>query len=256
MADHAKETGEFGSNDDFWLFGYGSLLWKPPPHFDQRVPGYIQGYVRRFWQCNGEDHRGTPDAPGRVVTLIDRAHWETLTDHHAAADVVWGAAYHIPTAHVASVREYLDIREVNGYSIQFTPFYPAARTTSTATSSLPPEHGHGDAPLGIRKTSTTEITHDLGSPINCLVYIGLPENPQFLGPQDPHALAMRILQSKGPSGENKDYLFMLEHALKALSRESGDAHVSDLARTCRQMEGGEARSENESGLADMEEVEN
>ncbi|KAF2626847.1 ChaC-like protein [Macroventuria anomochaeta] len=198
MAVHQKQIEEFGSNDDFWLFGYGSLIWKPPPHFDQRVPGYIEGYVRRFWQ----DHRGTPEAPGRVVTLIDRAHWDTLSDHHEPTERVWGAAYHIPAAKVPEVREYLDIREINGYSIQFTPFHPASDS----------------------------------KPIRCLVYIGLPENPQFLGPQDPNALARKILQSRGPSGENREYLFNLEEALLGLSEESGDKHISDLVARCKKLE--------------------
>ncbi|CAI6278266.1 unnamed protein product [Periconia digitata] len=197
----------FGNNDDFWLFGYGSLIWKPPPHFDKRVPGYIEGYVRRFWQAS-EDHRGTPEAPGRVATLIDRAHWETLTDHHESTERVWGAAYHIPTSHVAEVREYLDIREINGYSIQFTPFRPADSPNST---------------------------------IHCLVYIGLPENPQFLGPQDPDRLARHILKSRGPSGENREYLFQLETALLGLSDESEDAHISDLVRRCKEIEAGQGK---------------
>jgi hypothetical protein len=99
--------------------------------------------------------------------------------------------------------------------------------------------------------------------ITCLVYIGLPENPQFLGAQDPDALARKILESmfcvqfflllqvsaalffafsanlmagKGPSGENKEYLYNLETALLGLSTHSGDAHVSDLVRRCKALE--------------------
>jgi len=236
MADHTSEIETYGSNDDFWIFGYGSLIWKPPPHYDQRVPGFIEGYVRRFWQAS-EDHRGTPEAPGRVVTLIDKAHWETLTDTHESTGRVWGAAYHIPASHVKEVREYLDIREINGYSIQFTPFHPAistAEVTSPPHDSEPSESERGMW-AGIRATNSISVTEEAGS-IKCLVYIGLPENPQFLGAQDPDALARKILESKGPSGENKEYLYNLEIALLGLSHNSGDAHVSDLVRRCKQLE--------------------
>jgi hypothetical protein len=68
------------------------------------------------------------------------------------------------------------------------------------------------------------------------VYIGLPTNPQFVGPQDPSALAEYILGSVGPSGENKEYLYMLEKSLLGLSPESEDNHVVDLARRCRILE--------------------
>lgn len=121
---------------------------------------------------------------------------------HEPTERVWGAAYHIPAAKVPEVREYLDIREINGYSIQFTPFHPASAS----------------------------------KPIKCLVYIGLPENPQFLGPQDPDKLARHILKSRGPSGENREYLFNLEEALLGLSEESGDKHVSDLVARCKKIE--------------------
>jgi cation transport protein ChaC len=111
------------------------------------------------------------------------------------------------------VREYLDIREINGYSIQFTPFHPAAVSADGAQQQQQP------------------------APIRCLVYIGLPENPQFLGPQDPEALARKILESKGPSGENREYLFNLETALLELSEESSDKHISDLVARCKKIEG-------------------
>ena len=82
-----------------WVFGYGSLIWRPDfPHAERR-PASITGWTRRFWQ-GSHDHRGVPDAPGRVVTLIE------------AADVVCrGMAYLVEE----EVFEHLDHREKNGY---------------------------------------------------------------------------------------------------------------------------------------------
>lgn len=185
--------------DEFWLFGYGSLIWKPPPHFDKRIPGWVEGYVRRFWQAS-QDHRGTPTAPGRVVTLIERSYWSTLADAHDAPSRVWGVAYRIRPDKVAEVKDYLDIREINGYTIHHTPFHPAAAQQQ---------------------------------PIRTLVYIGTPDNDQFTGPQDPDALAVHIRHSVGPSGLNTEYLFNLHEALEGLSPDSGDDHIRDLTERVR-----------------------
>ncbi len=82
-----------------WVFGYGSLIFRVDfPYLESRV-ARIHGWTRRFWQ-GSHDHRGRPDAPGRVVTLI------------AAAEAVCdGIAYRVS----AEVFEHLDHREKNGY---------------------------------------------------------------------------------------------------------------------------------------------
>ena len=158
-----------------------------------------------------EDHRGTPSSPGRVVTLIERSFWETLGEGPTKApERVYGAAYRIPPGHVKEVQEYLDIREINGYSIQYTSFYLSPPTSLTSASD-------NSRPL-IEK---------------CLVYIGLPSNPQFLGRQQPQDVAEVIATSTGPSGANAEYLFMLEDSLMELGDGSGDEHVGDLAERVR-----------------------
>jgi gamma-glutamylcyclotransferase, plant len=83
------------------VFGYGSLIWNPGFAHDARLVGFVRDYHRVFyqgnrppaatapvphlplisfvpsiypWFCSGRrtgstDHRGTPEFPGRTVTL-------------------------------------------------------------------------------------------------------------------------------------------------------------------------------------------
>ncbi len=54
--------------DDFWVFGYGSLMWNPGFLFKERVAARTFGY-RRALCVRSFDHRGTPQKPGLVLGL-------------------------------------------------------------------------------------------------------------------------------------------------------------------------------------------
>ncbi len=94
-----QQRNFFDGHAAIWLFGYGSLIWKADFEYLERRPAAITGWARRFWQ-GSHDHRGTPDAPGRVATLI-----------RAEGAVCHGMAYRITPEVLAP----LDVREKNGY---------------------------------------------------------------------------------------------------------------------------------------------
>jgi len=103
--EHNRRRQNFEGVSSVWLFGYGSLIYKVDFPYLEKRPATITGWERRFWQ-GSHDHRGTPESPGRVVTLIESPRASCM-----------GMAYRVSP----DVFEHLDVREKNGYLRFATP---------------------------------------------------------------------------------------------------------------------------------------
>src|ERR1700757_2934063 len=85
------------SKDDLWVFGYGSLMWRPGFEHSEQVPARLIGEHRALCVYSF-DHRGTPEKPGLVLDL----------DRGGACR---GIAFRIAAAHRHDVINYLRGRE-------------------------------------------------------------------------------------------------------------------------------------------------
>jgi len=82
---------------DFWVFGYGSLMWRPGFDYVDRRPARLVGAHRALCVYSWV-HRGTPERPGLVLGL-DRG------------GSCRGIAYRIAADNRRSVIDYLRARE-------------------------------------------------------------------------------------------------------------------------------------------------
>jgi glutathione-specific gamma-glutamylcyclotransferase len=95
-ADGIRRGGGAGQ-DVRWVFGYGSLMWRPGFAHVERAHGLLQGLSRAFC-IYSVHHRGTPARPGLVLGL-------------AEGEGVRGVAYRVAEEAWEGVYAYLLERE-------------------------------------------------------------------------------------------------------------------------------------------------
>lgn len=167
---------------DFWVFGYGSLMWKPGFDFVERRLARLDGFKRKF-ALSSWHYRGTRDVPGLVLGLD----W-------APGEQCAGVAYRVDAATEAEVRLYLAERELVSYAY-FETVYPVALLGADA------------GPVAT---------------CDAICYIVDRTHEQYAGGMSLEAQAERILAAAGTSGPNVDYLLSTAEKLQELGIEDSE----------------------------------
>ncbi|XP_074662131.1 glutathione-specific gamma-glutamylcyclotransferase 1-like [Tubulanus polymorphus] len=174
-----------------WIFGYGSLLWKPGFEYENELIGFIKGYSRKFWQSSTH-HRGTKTYPGRVATLVPNEN-----------STVWGTAFEVVgRTQVKEALLHLNGREIlnGGYTMFHSKFY---------------------------QYSTDSRRSD--SDISVIVYSATCDNRLYTGPEEDDVLAERIVNARGSSGHNVEYVTRIAEYLRTrFPADCYDHHLQTL----------------------------
>lgn len=240
-----------------FIVGYGSLIYKPPPCTRFKVAGHIQGFLRRFWQAS-KDHRGTPEAPGRVVTLLSledlRVNEKFHNDLHlyqpkrgpgAVVDGLGVVEKTVDGPGVVEKTVKLSLLREDELKVWGVVYYIAPEDVDYVRDYLDVREQGGytchEVPFYLARIPPelkqaypqlfTNLPQDSAGNyiLNSLIYIGTTDNVSFIGPEPIHDTAKIIKSSVGPSGPNIEYLQNLVHAIRELDDSvTGDAYLEDL----------------------------
>ncbi len=157
---------------------------------------WVFGYGSLIWK---QDFPYLESQPGRITGWA-RRFWQGSHDHRGLAhdpgrvvtlvkapgEHCHGRAFLVEP----EVFEHLDYREKNGY-----------------------------------ERISVEITFE-SEAVDGIVYRAAENNPAYLGPASPRAMAAQINRCSGPSGSNRNYVLQLSQALRDMGY--ADAHVFEL----------------------------
>jgi cation transport protein ChaC len=88
------------NSQDLWIFGYGSLMWRPGFAFEESRPALLEGWHRELCVYSHR-WRGTTEKPGLVLGL-DKG------------GTCRGVAFRVAPGEADAVRAYLHEREMRG----------------------------------------------------------------------------------------------------------------------------------------------
>jgi glutathione-specific gamma-glutamylcyclotransferase len=174
-----------------WIFGYGSLIWRPSFEFAHVRPALLRGWQRQFWQ-GSPDHRGTSMAPGRVVTIVEEAGAEC-----------WGLGFNITGFETEKILTELDIRESGGYvrlpvQIEFAD----GISTHALTYFAPPQNPNylGPAPLAQMSEQIRSSAGKSGHNSEYVMRLADALREYDLPDDDVRALDFHVRQGSGKAG--------------------------------------------------------
>ncbi|HWF96291.1 MAG TPA: gamma-glutamylcyclotransferase [Xanthobacteraceae bacterium] len=173
--------------EDLWVFGYGSLMWRPGFDFRERVEARLTGAHRALCVYSFV-HRGTPERPGLVLGL----------DRGGACQ---GIAFRVASVDRTKTIAYLRTRE------QATGVY----RESVRRVSL--------------KGAPGSLKGEPGRQVRALCYVVDRSHVQYAGRLPLTEQLHYIRQGHGQSGPNRDYVLATVTAMEALGLRESELHL-------------------------------
>jgi cation transport protein ChaC len=145
----------------FWVFGYGSLMWRPGFEHLRAVPARLYGFHRQLCVYS-HVHRGTPERPGLVLGL-DRG------------GSCHGLAFEVTPAKREATLAYLRAREqvTSVYLEKFTPIRlmtPEAETVEAVAYVVDRAHQQYAGALPV-ESQLAYVRQGKGQSGDCMDYV-------------------------------------------------------------------------------------
>jgi glutathione-specific gamma-glutamylcyclotransferase len=155
-----------------WVFGYGSLIWRPGFAFIHAEPARLEGWHRSLCVLS-HIYRGTPDVLGLVFGLDEGGHCNGVAFEVAEAD--WPETYTYLTKRELVTDVYREVTlpvTLASASVQLATTYVVDRAHKQYSGAMTAEQilafvrqGHGEAGSCVDYVKTTaEHLHALGIP--------------------------------------------------------------------------------------------